>query len=111
MPLHYVFLVLAILAEVLATSALVATRQFTRLGPSLFVVAGYAVSFYFLTLALRAMPIGVVYAVWSGLGIVCVALIGLFWYGQRLDGPAILGLTMIVGGVLVIHLFSDSATH
>jgi small multidrug resistance pump len=110
MPAHYIHLVIAILAEVIGTSALEASRQFTRLGPTLLVFVGYGAAFYFMALALRAMPVGIVYATWSGLGIVAVAAIGYFYYGQRLDVPALVGLSMIIGGVLVIHLLSDSAT-
>ncbi|TMM54583.1 DMT family transporter [Sulfitobacter sabulilitoris] len=111
MPLHYVYLVIAIAAETVGTTALQASAQFTRLWPSILVVAAYGVSFYFMALALRVMPVGIVYAIWSGLGIVLIAGIGFVVFGQRLDVPAVLGLALIIAGIVVIHLFSGSATH
>lgn len=111
MPTAYLTLAAAILAETVATTALQASRQFTRLGPSVVVVVGYAISFYLLALTLRTMPVGVVYAVWSGLGIVLIALIGWTVLGQRLDPAALIGMGLILAGVLVIHLFSDATPH
>lgn len=111
MPAHYIYLILAVAAETIGTTALQASQQFTRLLPSVLVVAGYALSFYLLALVLKAMPVGIVYAIWSGLGIVFIALIGLLVFGQRLDLPAILGLAMIIGGIAVINLFSGSTSH
>lgn len=111
MPTHYIYLLLAIIAEVIGTSALQASAQFTRLWPSVLVVTAYAASFYFMTFALKYMPVSIVYAIWSGLGIVFIALIGLFWFKQSLDAAAIIGLSLIVAGVIVIHLFSNSASH
>ncbi|GAA6201080.1 SMR family transporter [Aquicoccus sp. SU-CL01552] len=111
MPTHYLFLILAVAAETVGTTALQASQQFSRLMPSLLAVAGYAVAFYFLALTLRIMPVGIVYAMWSGLGIVFIALIGFVAFGQRLDLPALLGLAMIIGGIAVINLFSGSTTH
>ncbi|MGI9395289.1 MAG: SMR family transporter [Boseongicola sp.] len=111
MPAHYIYLILAVLAETIGTTALQASHQFTRLGPSIVVVIGYAAAFYLLSLALSVMPVGLVYAIWSGIGIIFIALIGLVVFGQRLDLPAVIGLGMIVAGILVIHLFSDSTTH
>lgn len=111
MPVHYVFLFLAILAETIGTTALQASQQFTRLVPSLIVVLAYAISFYLLSLTLKIMPVGIVYAIWSGLGIVFIALIGLVLFGQKLDLPAIIGLSMVIGGILVINLFSQSTIH
>ncbi len=111
MPAHYAFLILAILTETIGTSALQASQQFTRLWPSMICVVGYALSFWLLALTLKYMPVGVVYAIWSGLGIVFIAMIGYVVFGQRLDLPAVLGLAMILAGILVIHLFSNSATH
>jgi len=111
MPIHYIYLLIAVAAETVGTSALQASQQFSRLGPSILVVLGYALAFYFMSLTLRTMPVGIVYAIWSGLGIVLIALIGLVVFGQRLDLPAILGMGMILAGILVIHLFSGSATH
>jgi len=104
-------LIVAIAFEVIGTSALQASQQFTRLGPSVLVVVGYGLAFYFLGLALKAIPVGVAYAMWSGLGIVLIALIGLLVFGQPLDAAAMLGLAMIIGGVLVIQLFSTTAGH
>lgn len=108
MPASYIYLVSAILAETIGTTALQASQQFTRLAPSLIVVAGYGISFYLLALALREIPVGIAYAIWSGLGIVFIAAIGYLAFGQRLDLPALLGIAMILGGILVIHLFSAS---
>ncbi len=104
----YLYLALAIVAEVIATSTLKATEQFTRLWPSVVVVAGYATAFYLLTLVLRTLPVGVTYAIWSGLGIVLVTIAGMVLYGQRPDLPAIAGMGLIVAGVVVIHLFSET---
>ncbi len=103
----FLYLALAIIAEVVATSALKATEGFTRPGPTLIVVVGYAVAFYMLTLVLRTIPIGIAYAIWAGLGIVLVALVGLVVYGQRPDLPAVIGIGLIVSGVVTIQLFSS----
>ncbi|QTF94342.1 MAG: multidrug efflux SMR transporter [Halomonas sp. BM-2019] len=103
----FVYLAVAILAEVVATSALKATEGFTRLWPSLLVVAGYALAFYMLSLVLRTIPVGIAYALWAGLGIVLVALVGLLVYGQRPDLPAVIGIGLIVAGVVIIQLFSS----
>lgn len=104
----YLFLGLAIFAEVLATSFLKASQGFTVLIPSLVVVASYGIAFYFLSLSLAVIPIGIAYAIWAGLGIVLIALIGYFAYNQALDFPAILGISLIVGGVLVLKIFSQT---
>lgn len=104
----YFFLGVAILAEIVATSALKASDSFTRAIPAAVAIAGYAVSFYFLSLALRSMPLGIAYALWSGVGIVLLAAIGWVWYRQSLDLAAILGLGLIIAGILVIKLFSRS---
>lgn len=111
MPMHYVYLICAVIAETIGTASMQASQQFTKPLPSLVVVISYAVSFYLLSLTLKFMPVGVVYALWSGLGIVLIALIGLAVFGQKLDLPAVIGLGMIIAGVLVINLFSHSATH
>jgi small multidrug resistance pump len=111
MPVHYFYLILAVFAETIGTTALQASHQFTRPGPSVVVVIAYAAAFYLLSLTLSVMPVGLVYAIWSGVGIVFIALIGLIVFGQRLDLPAVIGLGMIVAGILVIHLYSGSATH
>ncbi len=107
----YVYLALAIAAEVIATSALRASEGFTRLGPSLLVAAGYGVAFYFLSLTLKTVPVGVAYAIWSGAGIVLIALIGWVVLKQPLDLPAVLGMGLIVAGVAVIQLFSNAGAH
>lgn len=111
MPVHYIILIFAIIAETIGTTALQASQQFTRLWPSVIVVIAYGVSFYLLALALRFMPVGVVYAMWSGLGIVMIAIIGYLVFGQRLDLPAVIGIGMILCGILVIHLFSQTSPH
>jgi small multidrug resistance pump len=107
----YLFLFLAILSEVIGTTALNASQQFSRLGPSLVTIAGYGLGFYFFSFALKAIPIGVAYAIWGGVGIVLVTLIGLFYFKQRLDFPALAGIALIVIGVLVMQLFSKTVTH
>ncbi|MFC6687423.1 DMT family transporter [Jhaorihella thermophila] len=111
MPVHYLYLFLAIAAETVGTTALQASQQFTRAGPSVLVVAAYALSFYFMSFALKAMPVGIVYAIWSGLGIVFIAALGFVIFGQRLDLPAVLGMGLIIAGILVIHLFSATSGH
>jgi len=107
----YAFLAVAIAAEVIATSALRASEGFTRLWPSVLVVVGYAVAFYFLSLTLKTMPVGLAYAIWSGVGIVLVSAIAFFIYKQTLDLPALIGIGLIMAGVLVINLFSQSSAH
>ncbi len=107
----FVYLALAIVAEVVATSALKATEGFTRPWPSLIVVAGYVLAFYMLSLVLRTIPVGVAYAIWAGMGIVLVALVGALVFGQRPDLPAVLGITLIIAGVVVIQLFSRISVH
>lgn len=108
---HYLILFLAVMAETIGTTALQASQQFSRLWPSLICVISYAAAFYLLSLALKVMPVGILYAVWSGLGIVLIAAIGFAVFGQKLDLPALLGITMILAGILVIHLFSNSSMH
>ena len=106
----YLYLLTAIVFETIGTSALQASEQFTRPKPLLLTIACYAATFYFLSLAFRTMPVGVAYAIWSGLGIVLIALIGLAWFGQKLDLPALIGLALIIAGVVVINLFSSAVT-
>lgn len=106
--MNWFYLAIAIVSEVLATSALKASEGFTRLYPSLVVVVGYGLAFYFLSLTLRTIPVGIAYAVWSGVGIVLISLAGWIVYDQRLDAAAILGLMLIVAGVFVLKLFSGS---
>ncbi|MDW7748888.1 DMT family transporter [Halomonas sp.] len=107
----FLFLALAIVAEVVATSALKASEGFSRLWPSVTVVVGYGLAFYLLALVLRTMPVGIAYAFWAGLGIVLVTLVGILVYGEKPDLPALLGLAMIVGGVVVIQVFSSVSSH
>ena len=107
----YLYLAIAIMAEVIASSALKASEEFTKLYPSLIVVIGYGVAFYFMTLVLRTIPIGITYAIWSGLGIVLVTIIGIVLYKETPDIPAIIGMGLIISGVVVIHVFSGSVKH
>ncbi|MBN1278451.1 MAG: multidrug efflux SMR transporter [Chlorobium sp.] len=109
--MHWIYLMTAIISEVVATTALKSTEGFTRLWPSLLVGAGYTSAFYFLSLTLRYFPVGVVYAIWSGVGVALVTLAGWFFYHQRLDAGAIAGIVLIVTGVLVLNLFSRSVVH
>lgn len=111
MPIHYIYLFAAVLAETIGTSALQASAQFTRLWPSVLVVVAYAISFYLLGLTLKYMPVGIMYAIWSGLGIVFIALIGWIIFRQSLDLAAVVGISMIIVGILVIQIFSGSARH
>lgn len=111
MKTAYLFLAVAILAEVIATSMLKASTGFTRLWPSVATVVGYAISFYCLAQTLGTLPTGVVYAIWSGVGIVLISLIAWLVFGQSLDGPALAGMGLIIAGVLVINLFSRSVAH
>lgn len=106
--MNYIYLLAAIVCEVVATSALKGSNGFTVLMPSLITVAGYCLAFYFLSLTLRTIPVGIVYAIWSGLGIVLIAVVGAVWFRQTLDWPAILGLALILAGVVVVNVFSRS---
>ncbi|MBO9455492.1 QacE family quaternary ammonium compound efflux SMR transporter [Paracoccus sp. R12_1] len=107
----YLALVLAIGLEVVGTSFLQRSAQFTRLWPTVGMALCYLASFYLLSLSLRVLPLGVAYAIWSALGIVLVAVIGLLVFGQRLDLPAVIGLGLIVAGVIVVNLFSNTIGH
>ena len=111
MTTAHLYLALAIVAEVAATSALKASGEFTRLVPSVVVVVGYGVAFYLLTLVLRTIPVGITYAIWSGLGIVLVTLVAVILYRQVPDLPALIGMGLIVVGVVVINVFSKTAGH
>jgi small multidrug resistance pump len=108
---EWVFLGVAIVGEVIATSALKASDGFTNLAPSLLVTTGYVVAFYFLSLALRSIPIGVAYAIWAGLGVVLVAAISWLVYGQKLDVAAVIGMVLIISGVFVMNMFSKLVAH
>lgn len=105
------YLTMAIVAEVIATTMLKASEGFTRLWPSLVVVVGYGVAFWGLSMVVKTMPLGIVYAIWSGMGIVLVSIAAVFVYQQKLDWPAVLGMGLIIAGVLVINLLSKAAAH
>lgn len=107
----YIYLLIAIAAETVGTMGLQASQQFTKLGPSLLAVGSYAIAFFFLGLTLKFMPVGVVYALWSGIGIVLIATMGYLVFGQKLDFYALLGIGLIAVGILVINLFSETAHH
>jgi small multidrug resistance pump len=109
--MSYLYLAIAIVCEVIGTSALKATEGFTRLGPSIVVVIGYGLAFYFLSLTLRTVPVGVAYAIWSGAGVALITLIGWLVFKQRLDAAAIFGIGLIVAGVVVIQFFSSVGGH
>lgn len=104
----YVYLTIAIVAEVVATSCLKWSDGFTRLGPSIVTVVGYGIAFYFLSLTLRTVPTGIAYAIWSGVGVVLIVAVAWIFQGQRLDAPALIGIGLIVAGVLVMNLFSGT---
>ncbi|QXX94478.1 multidrug efflux SMR transporter SsmE [Serratia marcescens] len=107
----FVYLTMAIVAEVIATTMLKASEGFTRLWPSLLVVLGYSVAFWGLSMVVKSMPLGIVYAIWSGMGIVLVSIAAVFVYQQKLDWPAIVGMGLIIAGVLVINLLSKASVH
>lgn len=107
----YLFLALAIIFETLATTFLKQSEQFTKLLPSLYTILGYAATFYLLSIALKTIPVGIAYAIWAGVGIVLISLIGWVYFKQHLDLPAIIGLVLIVAGVVVINAFSSSVSH
>jgi len=108
---QWIYLGIAIVSEVIGTSALNASAGFSRLWPSLVVVAGYAVAFYCLSLALKSIPVGVAYAIWSGVGVALIALVGWVIFGQALDAPAVIGIALIVAGVVVLNVFSRMSIH
>jgi small multidrug resistance pump len=108
---NFLLLAVAITGEVIATTALKYSQGFTQWRPTIIVVLGYGVAFYCLSLTLKTMPVGVVYAIWSGLGIVLISVIGWVWLGQKLDFPAIAGMALILAGVLVVNLFSGATAH
>ncbi|AOE99498.1 MULTISPECIES: multidrug efflux SMR transporter SsmE [Serratia] len=107
----FMYLAMAIVAEVIATTMLKASEGFTRLWPSLLVVLGYGVAFWGLSMVVKSMPLGIVYAIWSGMGIVLVSVAAVFVYQQKLDWPAIVGMGLIIAGVLVINLLSKASVH
>jgi len=107
----YIYFAAAIVSEVVATSALKASKQFTKLTPSLIVIIGYCISFYLVTLVLRTIPVGITYAIWAGVGIVLVALVGAILYKQIPDIPAVIGMGLIVAGVVIINVYSKTFVH
>ncbi|ARP85717.1 DMT family transporter [Bordetella genomosp. 9] len=106
--MKWVYLFTAIVAEIIGTSALKASDGFSRFLPSAVTVVGYGVAFYFLSLTLRQMPMGVAYAIWSGVGIALITLVGFVFFDQRLDLPALVGMALIIAGVVVMNVFSSS---
>jgi small multidrug resistance pump len=110
-PKHYLFLVVAIISEVIATTFLARSESFTRLVPSVITVAGYAIAFWCLSFPLRVMPTGIVYAIWSGMGIVLISAVAWVWLRQSLDFAALLGLAFIILGVIIVNVFSKSSVH
>ncbi len=107
----HLYLFIAIIGEVAATSALKAAEGFTRLLPSIVVIVGYGIAFFFLSLVLKTIPVGIAYAVWSGLGIVIITVIAAILFKQIPDLPAIVGMSFIIAGVVIINLFSNTVTH
>jgi len=108
---NWLFLGIAIIAEVIATSSLKSSEGFTKVLPSVVVVIGYGVAFYFLSLTLKTIPVGIAYAIWSGSGIVLISLIGWLVLGQKLDMASVFGMGLIVAGVVVINVFSNATAH
>ena len=106
--MHWLLLLVAIGAEIIATSARKETQGFTRILPSLLCIGGYALAFYLLSTVVKVVPVGIAYALWSGIGVVIVSLVGWFFFHQKLDFPAIVGLCLIIAGVGVMHLFSHT---
>ncbi|TPG58366.1 SMR family transporter [Ewingella americana] len=111
MFITYLYLCIAIMAEVIATSSLKSSEGFSRFWPSLICIVGYGLAVFLLSLTLRTLPTGIAYAIWSGIGIVLVSAIGWVYYGQKLDTPAIIGLSLIIAGVIVVNVFSKSIAH
>lgn len=109
--MHYLYLALAIVTEVVATTSLKASQSLTRPGPTLLMLVGYLLSFLFLSLCMRTMAVGVIYALWSGLGIVFITAAAAVLFGQKPDAPAIIGMALIIGGVATIHIFSRMTVH
>lgn len=109
--MKWLYLAVAILAEIVATSALKSSDGFTRLLPSVVTVFGYVVAFYFLSLTLREVPVGIAYAIWSGVGIVLISIVGALVFKQHLDAPAMIGMGLIIAGVVVMNVFSKSVSH
>ncbi|MFT0878158.1 DMT family transporter [Rhodopseudomonas palustris] len=109
--MHWLYLLIAIVAEVAGTSALKASQGFTVLLPSVLVVVGYGAAFYFLSLTLTSISVGIAYALWSGIGIVLISAVGWLWFGQALDAAAMVGIAFIIAGVGIINFFSNVSAH
>lgn len=109
--MKWIYLTLAIISETIATSALKESNELSKLVPTLIMIIGYGSSFYFLSMTLREISVGVAYAIWSGIGIFLISLIGYYRFGQKLDTPAMIGIALIILGVAVINLFSKSVSH
>ncbi len=109
--MEYLYLSIAIIAEVIGTSALKASQEFTKLSPSIIAIAGYGASLYFLSLVLKTIPVGIAYAIWSGIGITLITITDALLYKQMPDIPAIIGMTMIISGVIIINVFSKFVSH
>ncbi len=107
----YLYLAIAIVAEVVATASLKASEGFTKTMPSLLVIIGYGVAFYFLSLVLKTIPVGVAYAIWSGIGVALISIVGMVIFGQKLDLAAVIGILLIISGVVVLNVFSQSTVH
>ncbi|KQB38311.1 DMT family transporter [Flavobacterium aquidurense] len=108
---NFFFLGIAIIFEIIATSALKKSEQFTQFIPGIITIVGYFAAFYFLSFAIRTIPVGIAYAIWSGVGIVLITIIGAVFFKQIPDLPAIIGLTLIMIGVVVINVFSKTTAH
>lgn len=109
--MNWIYLFIAITGELIGTTALKATDGFTKVAPTIICIIGYLVAFYFLSLTLKSIPVGIAYAIWSGVGIVLITLIGYFYYKQTVDVPAIIGICFIVLGVIIINVFSKTSMH
>jgi small multidrug resistance pump len=109
--IYHFYLGLAIVAEVIGTTALARSDGFTRLGPTALALVGYGIAFFFLAQTLKVMPTGIVYAVWSGMGVVFIAAIAWVFFGEKLDLPAVVGLSFIIAGVVIVNLFSKTVGH
>ncbi|USX16589.1 SMR family transporter [Oxalobacteraceae bacterium OTU3CAMAD1] len=107
----WLMLGIAIVAETIATSALKSSEGFSKLVPSAIVLVGYGVAFYFLSLTLRSIPVGIAYAVWSGVGIVLITAVGWAFFGQKMDAPALIGMALIIAGVVIMNVFSSAGAH
>ena len=107
----YVYLTFAVIAEVIGTSALKASEEFTRTGATILVFVGYSVAFYMLTFVFRTIPVGIAYAIWSGIGVALISLVGVVLFKQSLDLAAVVGIALIVAGVVVINVFSKVSAH